>query len=221
MDLEGNTYCYMWRPGGFASRFPKIHDHALRLNEEVLRRVPKKGGIFVGSSTDMFCDQVLDEWIWKVLHRINTWVEDYEWDYRDDPYERVKYFLLTKKPERYVEFRNQLNENHIWLGTTWDGTEKTRNNVNIIGEFSLYGYNTYVSFEPLLDDPAKYNVTLDYSLIKWIIIGADSGKGKPKPLKKWADYLIAQAKRVNAKVFIKDNYGYPEEIKELPNPFIG
>ncbi len=216
-------YCYMWGKGGIASRFKDVHDHPLRLNDgtngttNVLKAIPKRGRIFVGSSTDMFCDGVPDKWLWAVLHRLAYWAEDYDWDWDYDPYEWVKYFMLTKNPKRYMTAGSAIDqfcEDHLWYGTTWDGTEKTRNNVLTLGELSLYGYNTFVSFEPLLADPEKYNVTLDYSEIKWIIIGGDSRKGQHKPPKAWADYLIGDARRNSAKVFIKDNYGYPEEIKE-------
>jgi len=52
--------------------------------------------------------------------------------------------------------------------------------------------------------------------LDWIIIGADSTRGAKKPPQKWADWLIETAMEYNIPVFIKDNYGYPEIIKEFP-----
>jgi len=205
-DLEGEPYCYMWRKGGIADRFKKVHEHPLHLDENILAKIPKKGRVFVGSSTDMWVDSVPDEWI------LNTLIKCQSHKSRE-----ALFFFLTKNAMRY--FRLLLSEyaaDRMWFGTTFDGTSQTAMNVNTIGNLSLLGFNTFISFEPLLADPLLQFISLSYSQIKWIIIGADSRKGKPKPPKEWADYLIADARMNNAKVFIKDNYGYPEVIKEMP-----
>jgi len=213
-DLEGEPYCYMWRKGGIANRFKKVHDHPLRLNDgtnrtkDILNHIPKSGRVFVGSSTDMFVDQVPDEWIYQVFRRI----------YRVQ-HLGTKYFFLTKKTYRYIELIKHEIYPPIfqWFGTTYDGTEQTKENLAILKTMHddrsniYFEYRLFVSFEPLLTDPSG----LDLSGIRWIIIGADSRKGKPKPPKEWADYLIEEARRVGARVFIKDNYGYPEIIKEV------
>ena len=208
LDNEGQQYCYMWRPGGIADRFEEKHDHPLWLNDgsgcttDILNHPPKSGRVLVGSSTDIWADEVPDHWLSKVLTRINP---------KFYP-SNALFFVLTKNPDRYkhIDF---LPEN-IWYGTTWDGTGKTKGNIDTIAELSHLGLNTFVSFEPLLTDPDK----LDFynTKIKWIIIGADSRSGKPKPPKDWADGLIEEARDVGAMVFVKDNYGYPEKIKEMP-----
>lgn len=210
IDLDGEEYCWMWRPrGGLGNRFKEIHDHPIRLDEKVLERVPKKGRIAVGIDTDMWVDEVPDEWIERVLWECrfaSRWGKG-----KDDG---AEFLFLTKKPKRYLQM--PLDRIH-WYGTTWDGTDKTRDNIYLIAEFANMGYDTFISFEPLLVNPEDKRVTLDYSEIRWVIIGADSRRGKPKPPKEWADYLIADARRNGAKVFIKDNYGYPEIIKEIPD----
>jgi protein gp37 len=210
LDLEGQEYCWMWRPKtGIASRFKEKHEHALCLNEKILNHVPKTGRVLVGSSTDMFVDEVPEEWIKQVFRSV----------YRTQ-HLGVHYFFLTKKPERYKDLVKHEIYPPIfqWFGTTYDGTEKTKDNVEILKSLvdtasnTKFEYRKFVSFEPLLADPTG----LDLSGIKWIIIGADSRKGKPKPPERWADYLIAEARRVGAMVLVKDNYGYSERIKEMP-----
>lgn len=196
-------YCYMWGKGGIADRFKKVHDHPLRLDQNVLAKIPKKGRVFVGSATDMWVDEIPDEWIRQVL----TVCEDTP---------NVTFLFLTKKPKRYLTLPlSEIQVDNMWFGTTWDGTPKTWGNITDLAELANFGFNTFVSFEPLLAEPHEHNISLDYTTIKWIIIGADSRKGKPKPPKEWAAYLIEDARRNGAKVFIKDNYGYPEIIKEI------
>jgi len=193
-------YCYMWGKGGFGNRFAKIHDHPLCLNEKILNHIPKSGRVFVGSSTDMWVDEVPDEWIEKVLWRCRS--------------SKAEFFYLTKKPMRYLLIYPNLPIKNCWYGATWDGTGKTVGNMAyIVNLAERTGANTYISFEPVLSKPDC--VVLPG--VKWIIIGADSRKGKPKPPKEWADYLIQEARRVGAMVFVKENYGYPEKIKELPS----
>ncbi len=194
-------YCYMWGKGGIGNRFRKVHDHPLRLDENTLAKIPKSGRVFVGDSTDIWHESVPSEWIHKVIRAV------------DMPSDAI-YLFLTKNPRRYLNIvLNDPNDNQ-WFGATWDGTLKTRGNFLDIGELSLFGFNTFVSFEPLLADPE--GIIFDYTNIKWIIIGGDSRKGQPKPPKEWADYLIAEARRSGVKVFVKDNYGYPEMLKKMP-----
>ena len=69
----------------------------------------------------------------------------------------------------------------------------------------------YVSFEPLLE-----RVDPDLFGISWVIIGADSNRGAKKPPKEWADIIIGAARKKSIPVFVKDNYGYDQKIKEMP-----
>jgi protein gp37 len=204
VDLEGKEYCWMWRPGGIGDRFKETHDHPLWLNEKILNQIPKSGRVFVGSSTDMWADEVPNHWLSKVITAMNPKF------YKGN----AIFFFLTKKPQRYLHI--DFPPENIWYGTTWDGMPKTWGNVTDLAKLAGLGVNTFISFEPLLVEPDKYNLSLDYTEVKWIIIGADSRKCKPKPPKEWADYLIAEARRVGAMVLVKDNYGYPERIKEMP-----
>ena len=70
----------------------------------------------------------------------------------------------------------------------------------------------FVSFEPILApvDPDLFGIS-------WIIIGANSNRGAEKPPTEWADRLIKLARESNVAVFVKDNYGYPERIKDFPS----
>lgn len=73
----------------------------------------------------------------------------------------------------------------------------------------------FISFEPLLTCRIP-----DLFGIQWVIIGADSTKGAKKPPVEWADIIIKLAREQYIPVFVKDNYNYPDRIKEMPNEYI-
>ncbi|WP_022667877.1 DUF5131 family protein [Desulfospira joergensenii] len=189
-------YCYMQ---GFWKRYPAMAE--LQIKEKHLQsNFPKKPAvIFTGSSTDMFGDWVPDEWIQRVLDKV-----------RENP--RHTFLFLTKNPERYADF-SLMGLNNCWFGTTVDGTERTADNRHkLVWATSAYcGINRFLSFEPLLGP-----VESDLFGIKWIIIGANSNRGAKKTPMEWAYTLFKTAKNKGAKVWVKDNYGYPERIKEFP-----
>ena len=180
----------------------------LRLDEKTLAHVPKGDRIFVCSNLDLFADAIPSGWIQRVLSRLYIASEYWgDWDY--DRF-KLQYMFLTKNPDRYKGF---WFEKYMWLGTTWDGLEFTQNNIKDLF-FTAKDNKYFVSFEPLLADPRGKNISI--SAYDWIIIGADSRRGQPKPPKEWADYLIGQARELNIPVFVKSNYGYPEKIQEYP-----
>jgi protein gp37 len=114
--------------------------------------------------------------------------------------------FLTKNPKRYVEF--ELPQN-AWYGTTDDGTGRTRNNIYELTDISHR--TIFVSFEPLLTWVDFFD-----PLVDWIIIGANSNRGAKKPPIAWADSLIIHAQLFDIPIWVKDNYNYPQKIKEFP-----
>lgn len=189
------NYCYMRR---MEKRFPGIMKpafHPERLYQPA--RVKKPSLIFTGSSGDMWGDWVPKRWIDEVLNICSTLAAHHT------------YQFLTKNPMCYGDFRQIPN---AWYGTTCDGTKRTENNIDDLVRCTQSCSSTrFVSFEPLLK-----KVEPDLFGIKWVIIGADSTRGAKKPPKKWADIIIEAARKRNIPVFIKDNYGYNQQIKELP-----
>lgn len=193
--LHGCSYCYMRR---MEKRFPGIMEpkfHEGRISEPLKLKRPSR--IFVGSSGDMWGDWVSEKYI--------NWVLDVA---AFCP--RHTFFFLTKNPNRYSKFTDYTE--NMWFGTTVDGRSKTLSNINdlLIATNGHCIVNRFVSFEPLLSKIECPNL---FGL-KWIIIGGDSTKGAKKPPKEWADTIIEEARRFNIPVWVKDNYGYPERIKE-------
>lgn len=80
---HGCLYCYML---GFWKK-------ELHLNEKILNEDLGKGNfIFVGSSTDMFAENVPTEWILKVLQRMNVFPQNH-------------YLLQSKNPKGFSQFK--------------------------------------------------------------------------------------------------------------------
>ncbi len=205
---HGCEYCYL-----------KRKEHQLKidmmtpgykpqlLNDPARRKKPAL--IFVGSSGDMFGDWVPDKQIQSVMDVvINNG--------------RHTYQFLTKNPGRYRDILYYIRSPHCWFGTSFDGTEKTINNIKILNEAIPSSVATslkFVSFEPLLHDPPD---DLDLTGINWIIIGANTNRGARKPCDGWAIKLINIARRDGAAIYIKDNYKfsfmgeYPDCYKEYP-----
>jgi protein gp37 len=191
---HGCPYCYMRR---MEKRFPGIMEpmfHTQRLKEPE-RKKPSR--IFVGSSGDMWGECVPHIWINEVLKVCKRTPHTYQ--------------FLTKNPDRYGDFPPLDN---AWYGTTVDGTVRTKDNIfNLTFWDNESGIkNRFISFEPLL-----MPVHPELFGIQWVIIGADSTRGASRPPKEWADIIIEKARFAGIPVWVKDNYGYPDVIKELPS----
>lgn len=203
--LHGCDYCYLKdMEHRFKNDIMIPGFHKKRLHEPMKKAKPSL--IFVGSAADMWgewsaninINAVLD-----VCHEVAPW---------------HTYQFLTKNPKRYANFKLPANG---WYGTTWDGTFKTFDNINFLIESVSGIHNRFVSFEPLLCDwtnkPSNVFRGIKWDELDWIIVGADSRPRAKKPPITMVVYLREKAKKYNIPIFIKDNYGYPEQIKQMPN----
>jgi DNA repair photolyase len=194
--LHDCSYCYM-------KRF-KLND--IHLDENEFRvDLGSMNFIFVGSSTDMFAENVPSEWILKVL------------DYCSK-FENV-YLFQSKNPARFLEKRLLLPASNIILGTT---IETNRHYENIMRNapttqeratyMSMINGTKMVTIEPIMDFD-DYSLRADnlFDLIEkinpsWVNIGADSkGCGLPEPPKYKIEYLIEKLKKKGYDVRIKSN----------------
>ncbi len=194
-------YCYARRmTNRLAGRYgyPKVNPfevtfHWDRLNQPLKWKKPKK--IFVCSMGEMWGEGVCPARIGDVLKICRK-------------SQHHIFQFLSKNPTRYSDFQCIPNG---WYGATVDGLPFTRNNLEKLVHSTRGAKVRFISFEPLLAEvhPNLYD-------INWIIIGADSSRDAKKPPQKWADILIDYARGTNTAVWVKDNYGYPEIIKEWP-----
>lgn len=187
-------YCYM-------KRFPQ---RDLRLNEQEMKTdLGKENFIFVGSSTDMFAENVNNDWIMAVLKKCR------EADNR--------YLFQSKNTYRMTEVKDYIPKNSV-IGTT---IETNRNyklsdaptmKQRILWLIEMKSkFKTMITMEPLFD----FDIDEMIFLIKsakpdWVNIGADSNRGKqysfPEPSKEKILTLIEELKKIT-EVKAKANLG--------------
>ena len=137
--------------------------------------------IFVGSTHEIFGNWILKEWIEHIINVV-----------RHNP--EHLFIFLSKNPERYASFDFPDN---CWLGAT------------VICKKDLWRIDTmrniggFISIEPLLEDISD----LSFKGIKWIIIGAMTGRYRKKyqPKIEWIKEILRIADREKRPVFMKNN----------------
>lgn len=221
--LHGCEYCYA---RGIANRFG-FHANEPDINERVLlecpvsagKKVPypfdfqptfhkyrlndyigKKGrNIFVCSMADLFGDWVPDSWIEEVFDTCEKAPQH-------------NYLFLTKNPKRYVELSEKgvlKSSDNMWYGSTVTAMEEYFS--------SEKTYNTFLSIEPMLSSLSPSTI----EGVKWIIIGAETGRRKNKviPKREWIERIAEDCKRRSIPLFMKSSlaeiWGEPL-IQEFP-----
>jgi DNA repair photolyase len=174
----------------------------IRLDEKELKTYIYNGFyIFVGSSCDMFADDIPDEWIKKVLKYI-----------RQFPYTR--FFLQSKNPKRILPFLYPADTNFIIcttietnriypsiMGNTPSPKERAAAISNIFYEMNShnmkYRVPVHITIEPILDfDMEEFVPMLRDTPVSQINIGADSCNNHlPEPPKEKVLGLISELQR--------------------------
>lgn len=186
-------YCYM-------KRFPQKD---LWFDEKELKTDLGEGNfIFVGSSTDMFADNVKGEWVVKVLNHCGK-------------YPKNTYLFQTKNPKAFILFKNYFPENSI-LGTTIESNRevglaysKAPPIIDRIVNMEKLEAKKMVTIEPVFDfDLDEFIESLQVINPEWVNIGADSNSKSdyiiPEPSKEKLKEFI-DSLRCFTKVKIKDN----------------
>lgn len=178
MNETGNVLVY---PFGFD---PTYH----RYRMDTLDKLKMGNNIFVGAMADVFGAWVPEEWIRDILDVCEN-------------RPRHNYMFLTKNPKRYNEVGVPLASN------MWYGTSITRESEMRRIKYLPLHKNTFISFEPLLEDvfPEVFGYIL--KRLGWIIIGAQTGRRKDKvvPDAEWISKLVRQADIAKIPVFMKDS----------------
>ncbi len=155
--------------------------------------------IFVGSSTDMFAEDVPKEWIRKVLEKCRK-------------YEGNTYLFQTKNPGRFWNFNCQYPRNTIF-GTTLETNRDLRDFSKAYTTISRVsnmkeGFmdRKMITIEPIMDfDLEPFVEMIKQVNPEWVNIGADSkGHNLPEPSKEKILVLIKELKTFT-EVKIKDN----------------
>jgi protein gp37 len=191
----GCAHCYA---EVFAERFRGVPGHPYQQGFD-LRLVPEKllepirwqqsRMIFVNSMSDLFHEEVPDEYIEAVafvMLRAN-------WH---------TYQVLTKRSSRLRELlrtklKSAARAPHIWWGVS---VENRRVGLPRVRDLQESGARIpFLSIEPLLEDLGD----LDLSKIGWVIVGGESGPGA-RPLKReWVVSVQRQCRRDDVPFFFK------------------
>jgi len=158
-------YCYM-------IPFWKSDVH---LDEKELKQdLGKENFIFVGSSTDMFAENIPKLWIEKVLAHCRN-------------YDKNTYLFQSKNPKRFIEFKDFFPEKTI-LGTTIEsdcswGFSNPPSMLERAKAMGRLDFDKMVTIEPIMDFELGNLVRLiKLANPKWVNIGADSkGHNLPEP----------------------------------------
>ena len=161
------SYCYMKRYNDQKD----VYFDAKELKTDL----GKGNFIFVGSSCDLFANDVKDEWILDTLKKMN------EYD--------NKYLIQSKNPARIIDFRSWLKKSTIVCTTIETNRvyKDIMNNcpdpVNRAFGFRNLPFEKYITIEPILDFDIDELVTLiRYCQPSKVNIGADSGNNNlPEP----------------------------------------
>ena len=174
----GCAHCYaeaitlrFKRGGPFLPGKATILLHPERLDAPGSWRKPRR--VFVNSMSDLFHEEVPFEYVREVFHKMET-------------YDTHIYQVLTKRPERMLEFFEWYRDlaewpHHIWAGTSVENQYWADLRVPILQK--VPARVRFLSVEPLLKsvDLSDYLPEL-----QWVIVGGESGH-RARPMKEeWA-----------------------------------
>ena len=185
------SYCFM--------KLFKVGE--LRLDARAINDDLGEGNIiFVGSSTDMWAEEVPREWINRVLEHCRKYSN--------------MYLFQSKNPERFFNFIDDIPKNCI-IGTTIESNRATilskapapTLRFDAMQKLAEQGFKTMISVEPVMDfDIAEMFSGLRKCNPSFISIGADSQNHKlPEPDAHKILFLIEQLEQAKIIVKQKDN----------------
>ena len=189
----GCAHCYaeaitlrFKRGGPFLPGKTTIRLHWDRLQQPKLWQVPRL--VFVNSMSDLFHEEVPFSFIDKVFEIM----EACNWHI---------YQVLTKRPERMLEYATSRYEFNKWPAQVWAGVSIENQywaNQRIPHLREVPAAVRFLSCEPLLKP-----LTLDLKDIHWVIVGGESGP-KARPMKKsWATDIRDQCLATGVPFFFK------------------
>ena len=182
----------------FAERFRGVPGHPfeqgfdLRLVTEKLAeplrwRTPKM--IFVNSMSDLFHEQVPDEYIVNVARvmRLANW---------------HTYQVLTKRSERMLDLlkgklRFASSQKNIWWGVSVENRKHGLPRLEHLREAPAQV--RFLSIEPLLEDLGTFSL----KGISWVIVGGESGPGARPMAKEWVLSIRDLCRRAQVPFFFK------------------
>lgn len=157
-----------------------------RASLNIPRRWRKPRKIFVNSMSDLFHDEVSDDFIadvWQVM--------------RDTPHH--SYQILTKRPDRMADFLSA--QKAEVLGNVWLGTSVENEDVADRIEFlqRTPAAIRFISFEPLIGSVGQ----VELNNIHWAIVGGESGSAARPIREEWIDEIHDLCREYGTAFFFK------------------
>lgn len=144
--------------------------------------------VFVNSMSDLFHEDMPDEWIERIFRVMATAREH-------------TYQILTKRPKRMRDFmrlhRTWSILPHIWLGVSAEDQKTWNDRVDTLLETPAAHH--FVSIEPLLDWIDPYGV----EYLDWGIVGGESGDGARHCAISWIRHIVVAFLRHEKPIFVK------------------
>ena len=142
--LHNCSYCYMKQIAPHSNP-PRIAEYEFKTN------LGRGNFIFIGSSTDMFADDIPSQWITRVLDYCKQ---------QHDAGRKNAFLLQSKNPKRFLEFINHPIAKRCVFATTIEtnrfypeimcNAPKIEERVEAMEELANRGFTTMVTAEPLL-----------------------------------------------------------------------
>ncbi len=191
----GCQHCYAET---FAERFRGVPGHPFEFGFD-LRLVPEKLGdpirwskpkkIFVNSMSDLFHEEVSDEYIEQVCRVMLA----ANWH---------TYHILTKRADRMAallqgKLRRAASAAHIWWGVSVENRKHGLPRIDKLRDAKPAV--AFLSIEPLIEDLGKF----DLRRIDWVIVGGESGPGARPILPDWVRSIRSQCKAQGLAFFFK------------------
>jgi protein gp37 len=191
----GCKHCYAET---FAERFRGVPDHPFeqgfdfrlvpsKLAEPLLWPAPRT--VFVNSMSDLFLDEVPDEYIRLVAHvmALSPW---------------HTYQVLTKRGDRMAQLLGTSLRDLALVPNVWWGVsvEDRRFGVPRVDRFRYSpAALRFLSIEPLLEDIGQISL----EGIHWVIVGGESGPGARPMRAEWVRSIHAQCRAAGVPFFFK------------------
>jgi protein gp37 len=200
----GCKHCYAET---LAERFRGVPGHPFEYGFD-LRLVPEKlldplkwtkpKRIFVNSMSDLFHEQVSDEYIEKVCD-VMLAANWHTYQVLTKRAMRMKELLLTK-------LRTAAQAPHIWWGVSVEDRKYGTPRIQLLRDANATV--TFLSVEPLLEDLGQ----LDLTGIHWVIVGGESGPGARPMAPAWVRNIRDQCEQARVEFFFKQ-WGGPRKCE--------
>ena len=184
---ETITLRFKWG-GPFLPGKSTIRLHPERLDAPGKWRTPRR--VFVNSMSDLFHEEIPFEYVRKVFHKMET-------------YDAHIYQVLTKRPERMLEFvewdkQTERWPDHVWAGTSVENQYWADRRIPILQQ--IPANVRFLSVEPLLK---SVDLSPYLSSLQWVIVGGESGYRARPMNEQWAQRIRDDCVDVGVPFFFK------------------